>query len=159
MQMAFSLLAFTLLPAGNRCVAEEPPAERGASPPAPFGFDLRELPFAPAADFAKQFGIPSADDFLGGLTDEQRAAVERMPVSAREERVVGNRAVESHLAMLRAQNIDLITRGREFDYLQRLVTQIHPHMENRGRYRQIRVVLADTKEIDARSFPPNRARY
>lgn len=153
--LPISLLAAGSLLVGGWCPADEPPGGKRAERPGAFEFkfDFRELPFDQPADLARNFGIPSVDDFFGGLDEQQRAALRKIPVSEREEREWGNRAVESHLGMLRAKGIDLATRGREFDYLERLVKQVQPRMENRRRYPRIRLYLADTKEIDARSFP------
>ena len=47
----------------------------------------------------------------------------------------------------------MIRRGKDVTYLRELVASIQPLLVNRQRYPTIQVLLADSPQIDARSFP------
>jgi predicted Zn-dependent protease len=94
--------------------------------------------------FERMFGPPS---------QEEKQALAKIDVSIREERQMGQAALDACLASLQAQNIAVIRRGKDVSYLQDLVATIHPLMANRRRYPTIQVLLADSPQIDARSFP------
>ena len=110
----------------------------------------------PNNPFAKQFGGGDPQEFFkkffGAETDEDRAAVEKMKVSTREERRIGQSAVDAYLAGMK-RRAKVTDRGKDVEYLRKLVTTLRPMMKNAGRYRSIRVFLVESDEPDARSFP------
>jgi predicted Zn-dependent protease len=94
--------------------------------------------------FERMFGPPS---------QEEKERLAKIEVSIREERQMGQAALDAYLASLRAQNIQVIRRGKDVSYLRELVATVQPLMTNRQRYPTIQVLLADSPKIDARSFP------
>lgn len=108
---------------------------------------LRPEEFTPekAADFV--------ENFLLKETPEQREQLEQVPVSPREELQYGNRAAEALISDLRSKGIAVLSRGRDVDYVRRLIQIIQPQMRNRDRYRSLRVFVADCNGTDAMSFP------
>ncbi len=111
--------------------------ERGAAPPA--------NPFA------------NPDTFLKGLfgeeTQEERRRLQAVEVTLTEERRLGDAAVEQFLRNLKEQGVAVADRGRDVDYLRRLVETLQPHMKNTTRYRRIKIYVVDSPLTDARSFP------
>jgi predicted Zn-dependent protease len=104
-----------------------------------------EFPFA---DPQRMF-----DWLFGEETEEDRKALAAIEVSAKEERQMGEAAVQAYLSQLRQQGIRVISRGPEVGYLRDLVRTIHPLMQDRQRYPVITVYLAQSSRCDARSFP------
>ena len=103
------------------------------------------MPFGdPETMFERMFGPPS---------QEEKQALAKIDVSVREERQMGQAALDAYIASLRAQNIPLIRTGNDIDYLRRLVATLQPLMANRRRYPTIQVLLADSPVVDARTFP------
>lgn len=102
----------------------------------------------PFSDPQKMF-----EQFLGAAPKEDRAELDKIEIAAREETQIGERASREYLAELRRNGIKVITRGEDVEYLQKLIDQVRPKMENAVRYRTIRVYVADSSESDARSFP------
>jgi predicted Zn-dependent protease len=74
-------------------------------------------------------------------------------VSLEEERRFGNRAAEGFLDDLRRQGIRTTTRGREVEYLRKLVDTVRPQMQHAERYEEVRIILVRSLLTDARSFP------
>jgi predicted Zn-dependent protease len=66
---------------------------------------------------------------------------------------MGQAALEAYLAGLEGQKIQVIRRGKDVAYLRDLVATLHPLLANRRRYPTIPVLLADSPQIEARSFP------
>lgn len=104
-----------------------------------------EFPFANPEKFAEQF--------MPGLSAEQRQAIAKEEVSAREEMQIGKQASDAYLKSLRESRIEVVQRGEDVEYLRKLVATIRPKMKNARRYRNIRVVVANSDKTDARSFP------
>ncbi len=112
-----------------------------AEPPRPGPLDG----FAdPAEMFQRMFGQPS---------EEQRKALETIPVSIREETRMGEAAVKAYLADLRRQGVRVVSRGQNVEYLRDLVDTIRPLMKQGRRYPTIRIYVAQSSVCDARSFP------
>lgn len=86
-----------------------------------------------------------------GEVDERVLA--EIDVSAREERQIGKRAVETYLGQLKAQRVRVVQRGKDVAYLQALVQKIQPMMTQRERYSEIKVYLALSDHCDARCLP------
>lgn len=123
----------------------------------------QDAPKKPAVNPARQIALPldgqAFDDpskwleqFLG-TREEDRKALDAMTVSVDDERRLGKSAVEAYLRQLRNQKIRVVTKGKDVEYLQSLVAELLPFMRNRERYRTIDVLVAESKETDARSFP------
>jgi predicted Zn-dependent protease len=74
-------------------------------------------------------------------------------ISFADERRFGAAIVEEYRAELQRQNLRVLERGRNVDYLLDLVNTIKPFMANSDRYRTVKVYLVDSPQIDARSFP------
>lgn len=108
-------------------------------------FSPNNFPFANPQDFFKQF-------FGGEALEEDREAIELIAISVREERQIGQRAVDAFLAEWR-RKAKVINRGKDVEYLHKLVAKIRPMMQNAHRYRTIRIYLVESDETDAWSFP------
>ena len=103
------------------------------------------LPFTdPSKMFERMFG----ED-----TEADRAALEKITVSLDDETKLGQQMVQSALASLKAEVIQVETEGRDVDYLKSLVATLQPYMRNKNRYKSINVMVAQSPRIDARSFP------
>ena len=101
------------------------------------------------------FSDPNAffEAFFGSESASERESVSRVKVSFREEANAGSAALVSFKGQLQQRRIKLVSRGEDFDYLQDLVSELRPLMRNKGRYQKIRVLIADTDDVDARSLP------
>jgi predicted Zn-dependent protease len=98
-----------------------------------------------ADEFFEQF-IPQPSE-----TDEK--ALADIKVSQRDEERYGGQMVQAYLSHLKRQNISVVRRGPDVEYLRALIEQVQPQMRNAQRYAQIEVYVVDSSEIDARSFP------
>lgn len=121
-------------------VAQE--AGRGA-PQFPFPF--------PQGD--GQFGEGFFDQFFGPLPEAEQEALASIEVTPAEEASLGEAAWRDLLAQFQRDRIKVTNRGREAQYLSRLVNDLAAQMTNRRRYRTIEVYLADTEVTDARAVP------
>jgi predicted Zn-dependent protease len=114
------------------------------------GFDPAkpgELPvFDPQKMFDQFFGRGGAGDF----DDEALAKVE---VTAAEEAKLGKQGIEAARQQFAARKIEVVTRGKEVEYLSRLVELVHPQMTQASRYRKLHVYLIETDEPEAYSLP------
>ena len=108
-------------------------------------FPPNQNPFADPQKFFEQF--------FGADSEEDREAIQEIEIAPREERQIGSRGVDAYLADLRRQRIKVTTRGKDVEYLQQLIAELRPQMQNQQRYRAIRVYVADADRTDARSFP------
>jgi len=113
--------------------------------PAPVKGQQQTFPFS---DPQKMF-----EQFFGAAPQEDREELDKIEITTRDESQIGERASREYLAELRRNGIKVITRGEDVEYLQKLIAQVRPKMENTARYRTIRVYVADSSESDARSFP------
>lgn len=104
-------------------------------------------------------GFPFADpqvflDQLFGRDQEvDRRALAEVPVSRKEESQYGERAFQAFQNELKRAKIRIVRRGREVEYLERLVRTVRPQMQNHDRYPNIRVYFADAPCPEARCFP------
>jgi predicted Zn-dependent protease len=101
------------------------------------------------------FADPSRmlEEMFGEDRPEDREALEKIEVSIEEERQLGQQMVQDALAMMKASEIRVETTGRDVEYLQSLVATLQPSMRNKHRDKTIRVMLARSPRIDARSYP------
>ena len=116
-----------------------------ALPPTVAGQQRQSFPFS---DPQKMF-----EQFFGAAPAEDREKIDKIKIAARNESQIGERASREYIAGLRRKRIKVITRGKDVDYLRKLVALVHPKMKNASRYKTIRVYLAESNETDARSFP------
>jgi predicted Zn-dependent protease len=111
----------------------------------------------PNSHFKNDFSFSDPQQFFGQIfgadSKEDREAIEKMTVPTREEQQIGKRGVDAYLAELRRRKIKVVSRGKDVDYLQQLVSLLRPQMKNAKRYRTIHVYVAESDETDARSFP------
>jgi predicted Zn-dependent protease len=131
------MIAICLCEAVHACFGGAAAQERG---PGGGGF-----PFANPEQFFNQF--------FGEESEEERRGLKKVDVSVHEERNFGNAAALQYLEELRRLGIDATDRGRDVEYLQRLVETVRPQMENAARYRGVKIYVADSPQTDARSFP------
>jgi predicted Zn-dependent protease len=110
--------------------------DRGAARQAPFDFDQF---------FDQMFG--------GQQTEQQKRAIAQVEIARQDEEQFGRQALNLFLAQLRQQNIQVVSRGKDIEHLEKLVALIRPQMRHADRYRSITVLIAETSETDARSFP------
>lgn len=112
-----------------------------AEPPRPRSL----FPFAEPQDFF--------DQLFGKETPADKGALAKIEITPQEERDYGNRAAQTYLAELRRHNIDVVSRGKDVEYLQRLVATMRPFMHHGKRYRSITIYVAQSEHTDARCFP------
>jgi predicted Zn-dependent protease len=93
------------------------------------------------------------DRLFGPETAEEQQALEKIAISPREEEQLGRRAADAYLAFLRQQRVRAADRGKDVEYLRRLVEVVHPHMDHAAKYRRWTVYLAESTRCDARTFP------
>ncbi len=93
------------------------------------------------------------DQFFNAGGQKDREELAKVEVSVREEQEYGDRVWQSFQDDFKRRRIAVVTRGREVEYLRKLVETLRPHMTNRERYRSLRVVLADSDIADAYSIP------
>jgi len=90
---------------------------------------------------------------FGQETEAQKRKLASIEISWGEEKRFGDRALELFLDELRRQEIRVVSRGQEVRYLQSLVAQLKPHLRRADRYRDFKLLLAETSATDARCFP------
>ena len=93
------------------------------------------------------------DRLFGADSPEEVKALEAIKISPKEEAELGQAAVQSYLAYLKEQKIRVVSRGKDIDYLRRLVEMLRPSMAQAPRYRQITIYLAVSPYCEARSLP------
>jgi predicted Zn-dependent protease len=86
-------------------------------------------------------------------TDADREAMERIPISVREERKIGGDALRGFLTSLKQRRVRATQRGRDARYVHDLLALVRPRMENANRYPTLCVYVAKTRDVDARAFP------
>lgn len=105
--------------------------------------------------FPKGFG-GSPDEFFeklfGQPTAEEEQALQSIVIPIKEEREFGQPQVEAFLDGLKQQGLLVVRKGKEVDYLRRLVETIRPFMRDPKRYPKITIYLVDSPRVDARSF-------
>ena len=108
---------------------------------------------------AQEFKLPFTDpskmfeQAFGEDTEAERQALEKIEVSMAEEQQLGKQILQSGLASLKESGISVESKGRDVEYLESLVTTLQPYMRNKDRYKSIKVMVARSSKIDARSCP------
>lgn len=92
-------------------------------------------------------------DLFGEESEAERAAIQKIEISSREENQLGQAALKALRRQFQQHGISIESQGDDVAYLSELVRQLQPLMRNDNRYRRIAVLLADTPDTDARSFP------
>ena len=110
-------------------------AQRATTPP--------NSPIAPEQFFENFLGPPA----------EQDQALAKIEISPADERRFGDAMVETYLAELRRQQLKVVDRGRDVEYLHDLIATLRPYMAHKDRYETIHVYVVDSAQTDARSFP------
>ena len=111
--------------------------ERNPFPP--FGFNGN-----PDQSFESLFGV---------TTPDEEAALAKIEITAKEEREFGQPQVEAYIDSLKQQGMRVFRKGKEVDYLNKLVKTIQPYLKNARRYPKLVVYVVDSPRVDARSFP------
>jgi len=122
---------------------------------------LPGLPGLPGFDPAKPGALPvfdpqkMFDQFFGrgGAGDFDDEALAKVEVTPAEEAKLGKQGLDAARQQFASQNVELVTRGKEVEYLSRLVEQIRPQMTNASRYRKLHVYLIESHEPEAYSLP------
>ena len=137
MNLSVSSAASLITVLAAACLLAAPPQ---AQPPrGPAG-----LPADPAAILERLFGEN---------TPEDEKALAAVKISTKEEEQLGHTAVQSYLQYLKDQKVRVLSRGKDADYLRRLVEEVRPLMAHADRWRRITVYVADSPRCDARSLP------
>lgn len=111
---------------------------------------------APFPFFPKGFGGNPEEFFermFGKSTPQEEKSLADVKIPLNEEREFGEPQIEAYLALLREQGFRVIRKGKDVEYLKRLVETIRPLMTNAKRYPKIAVYVVDSPRVDARSFP------
>ena len=132
-----SLITTVLLIGTVELQAQQPPLANKF----PFSFDVSGNP---QKMFDAMFGPSTAAE------ENQLAAVK---VTFADERLLGQQVLDAYLANLKLRKLRVFRKGRDVDYLQKLVGTLHPLMNNAKRYQQIAVYVVDSPEVDARAVP------
>jgi predicted Zn-dependent protease len=109
------------------------------------------IPFVP-----KGFtGNPDAffKQMFGASTPEEEKLLAEIDIPFKEEREFGQTHVDEFLAHLTEQGLRTIRKGKDVEYLKRLVDAVKPLMTNARRYQKITIYVVDSPRVDARSFP------
>lgn len=120
---------------------------------------LMSLGLMPGRVAAQPFKLPFTDpskffeQAFGEDSEADRRELEKIEVSAVEERRLGKQVLQSGLQSLKEAGITVDSKGRDVDYLQSLVATLRPYMRNKDRYDGIQVLVARSPRIDARSCP------
>jgi predicted Zn-dependent protease len=99
----------------------------------------------------------SAEEFFeqmfGKPTPEESRELETVKIPFRDEREFGQPQVAAFLAQLKDQGLRAVHKGKDVEYLQKLVAAIHPLMKNARRYDKFTIYVVDSPRVDARTFP------
>jgi hypothetical protein len=122
---------------------------------------LPGFPGFPGFDPAKPGELPSfdpqkmVDQFFGkgGAGDASDEALAKVEVTFEEEAQLGKQALDALKQQLAARRTELVTRGKDAEYLSRLVEMVRPQMIQASRYRKLHVYLIESSDPDAYSLP------
>ena len=104
------------------------------------------------SDGLSQLGDQLFEGLLGDA-DAERQALEKVEISLKEERELGEVQLRQFLESLRAQRTVVEKRGKDVTYVSELLKEIRPLMQHAARYESISVYVAVVDGTDARSFP------
>ena len=105
--------------------------------------------------FPKGFGSPDEffEQMFGKSTPEEEQLLESIEISPEEEREFGEPQVEEFLDQLKQQGFKAVRRGKDVEYLKRLVATIRPFMKHAKRYDRLTIYVVDSPAVNARTFP------
>lgn len=137
-----------------RCVALLPALILACPAVAPAQPGGKTVPGQMEFPFPVTFRFSGMDDFfkMWETKEEDRKALDAIPVSPGDERDMGRQLVETYLAEMQRRRIPVLKRGRDVDYLQSLVATLRPQMQNAKRYESLRILVLRTTEREARCF-------
>ncbi len=100
-------------------------------------------------------GNPDAffEQMFGKSTPEEERLLAEIEIPFKEEREFGQQHVEAFKSQLKEQGLRVVAKGKDVDYLKKLVDTVKPFMKNAKRYPKITIYIVDSPWVDARSFP------
>lgn len=106
---------------------------------------------------AEEPNIPDfrPQQFLEGLfngPEISEADLAKIKISAKEEKQIGEQQIEGLKQQLLFRKLKLQTRGREVEYLGKLVERLQPQMREHKRYAIIRILYVDDEQPQAYAF-------
>jgi predicted Zn-dependent protease len=90
---------------------------------------------------------------FGADTPEDEKALAEIKVSPKEEEQLSREAVQSCLDYFKQQKITVTDKGKEVEYLRRLVEVVRPMMTQAARFKKITVYYVDSPICEARTLP------
>jgi len=120
-------------------------AGTGDAPPTP----------VPLADFTPDRFLQT---FFGKVGPEFKRAelLNKVEIAWNEEQQLGEQLWADAKQRLAAQKISLQERGRDVQYLQRLIEKIQPQMQQAQRYRKLEIAVAKLEVPNAMALPGGR---
>jgi predicted Zn-dependent protease len=91
--------------------------------------------------------------FGPGDPEARQAELAKVEVSAKQEQELGKQAVEHYEQQMAARKAKVLQRGQEVEYVQQLLSELQPLMQQARRYPKIRVSLTDLSEPQAYILP------
>lgn len=122
---------------------------RGAFPLPPVladGVRGENQPLREPQKFLEQL-FDQMDQMMGGKVD--LGELEKVSLSMDEEQRYGAAQLAALRRDLKRKGVDIAEKGRDVAYVARLVAMLQPHMKQAGRYRSIRVYVANSDLPDA----------
>ncbi len=113
----------------------------------------------PIADAMKTLGQNSQafEKFIPGfvreISPENRQQLAAITIAWNEEQVFGARILADYEKQLKTGGQAIVRRGRDINYLEKLVAIVQPHMQQSKRYKNIRLGVVQTDKPDAFSVP------
>ena len=89
----------------------------------------------------------------GGADIDNDEALAEVEITTEEEAKLGQQGVDDLKKRLAQQKVKLLDRGKEVQYLARLVETLRPQMKQASRYRNLNVYLAEMDDPDAYTLP------
>ncbi len=114
------------------------------------GFDPAQPSELPFGDAQKMF-----DQFFGrgGAAEFDEETLAKVEVTEAEEAKLGQQGLDAARQQFAGRGVKLVARGKEVEYLSRLVELVRPRMKHADRYRELHVYLIDSQEPEAYSLP------
>lgn len=89
---------------------------------------------------------------FGKTTPEEEKLLAEIEIPVEEEREFGRLQVEAFKSQLEGQGLRVVSKGKDVEYLRKLVDAVRPFMKNAKRYPKITIFVVDSPRVDARSF-------
>lgn len=91
--------------------------------------------------------------FFSELPEDERIRLEQVNVGEAEEARYGKQVLDGYLDSVQKHGKEVISRGKDVDYLRQLAATIRPFMKNHQQYRQLDIRVVKTEATDAYSIP------